>query len=93
MRRSLTVKIDFRDDTPRFDSGVLRMVPGRDRLVLEGCGCFLVFQRPMKTGRAYLVGRPGYHYYGLHVIGSVYKEVEKEQSQQSFDTLKFRTAI
>ena len=57
----------------------MRMEAGRDRLVMEGCGCFLVFQRPGKTGRAYMVGRPGHHSYSLHIIGSVYREVRGGQ--------------
>ena len=57
----------------------MRMEAGRDRLVMEGCGCFLVFQRPGKTGRAYMVGRPGHHSYNLHIIGSVYREVRGGQ--------------
>ena len=55
--------------------GRLSVDPSRDDIHLDGCGCFLLFQGERKVGRAYLVNHPGYHYYNLIKIGSVYKEV------------------
>ena len=55
--------------------GRLEIVPGRDEIRLDGCGCFLLFQRECKGGEAYLLDRMGPHYYNLHTIGSIYREV------------------
>ena len=55
--------------------GRLEIVPGRDQIRLEGCGCFLLFQRESKGGQAYLLDQLGTHYYNLHTIGSIYKQV------------------
>ena len=57
--------------------GELSIDPGRDRVLLEGCGCFLLFQGAAKAGRAFLLNRPGQYYYNLHIIGSIYKQVRK----------------
>jgi len=64
----------FNSTQLELPGGGLRMVAGRDEVKLDGCGCYLLFQRGRRAGRAYLVNRPGYHYYALHRIGSVTKE-------------------
>ena len=55
--------------------GQLSIIPGRDKILLEGCGCFLLYQGAGKVGRAFLLSRPGLHHYNLHIIGSVFKQV------------------
>ena len=57
--------------------GQLSIVPGRDIILMEGCGCFLLFQGAAKSGRAFLLNKPGQYYYNLHIIGSIFKEVRK----------------
>ena len=57
--------------------GHLSIVPGRDKILMEGCGCFLLFQGAGKAGRAFLLSRPGQYYYNLHSIGSIFKQVRK----------------
>ena len=57
--------------------GQLSIVPGQDKIFLEGCGCFLLFQGAGKVGRAFLLSRPGQYYYNLRIIGSIFKQVRK----------------
>ena len=57
--------------------GTLSIVPGRDKIMMEGCGCFLLFQGAGKAGKAFLLSRPGQYYYNLHSIGSIFKQVRK----------------
>jgi hypothetical protein len=44
------------------------------RVVMEGCGCYILYQGPRRMGRAYFVTRSGEHEINLGRIGSVYKE-------------------
>ena len=69
---------DFSSSHPVMPGGRLEIVPGRDEIHLEGCGCFLLFQRECKGGQAFLLNRLGPQYYNLHTIGSIYREVRGE---------------
>ena len=62
---------------PGAPGGRLSMIPGRDEILLEGCGCFLVFQGAGKVGKGFLLSRPGQYYYNLRIIGSIFKQVGK----------------
>ena len=61
--------------------GHLSIDPGRDKILLEGCGCFLLFQGAGKAGKGFLLSRPGQYYYNLHIIGSIFKEVRCSHEQ------------
>ena len=44
-----------------------------DSMTLNGCGCFIVFEGPFKTGRGYFIDRKGEHKFHLMRIRSIYK--------------------
>ena len=72
--------------------GELSIVPGRDKILLEGCGCFLLFQGAGKVGRAFLLNRPGQYYYNLDIIGSIFKQVRtSDRSDLRFRFLRVST--
>jgi len=44
------------------------------RVMMEGCGCFLIYEGPHRQGKAYYVTRTGEHNLPFKQIGSVFKE-------------------
>merc|ERR1719228_2858449 len=43
------------------------------KVQMEGCGCYIIYQGPNRTGRAYFVTRSGIHNISLGRIRSVYR--------------------
>ena len=74
----------FSSSLSAIPGGRLEIVGGRDEVRLDGCGCFLLFQRQCKGGQAYLLNRPGLHHYNLNTIGSVYQEVRLQASRRIY---------
>ena len=44
------------------------------RVMMWGCGCYILYQGPWRMGRAYYITRGGKHVLPFNRVGSVYKE-------------------
>ena len=59
----------FRRTTESFG----RRIKAR-RVMMVGCGCYILYQGPRRMGRAYFITKGGTHALPFSRIGSVYKE-------------------
>ena len=53
------------------------------RVVMEGCGCYILYQGPRRTGRAYFVNKRGQHEIKLGRIRSVYKQECRQENKKN----------
>ena len=71
-----TLVVHGNSDVHKFTTSVETLGSGilAGRVVMEGCGCYILYQGPRRMGRAHFISRSGDHTISFGRIGSVYRE-------------------
>jgi len=60
----------FRENTPDLVDVPIQW----EKVVMKGCGCYVLYEGPERTGRKYHITKPQQHFLPFNPIKSVYKE-------------------